>query len=139
MRCSAVVFGLVLGLSPASAQDGGKATEAVSNMQMEFTVCVAYFNFLKTCAPKDMEEEVTAKVNPTIKFLTSMAFTAAQQIGMSNEVAMARLKMAYEDQQQTISKSCTNFALLYQEHAQRCKQVGENGDKVLQEYLDKAR
>ena len=125
-------------VSPAFAQSASdKQREALSNLQMEYTVCIAYYNTLKNCSPKEMEDDVGRQIAPTIEQLSRSAYDIGHVAGITDEAMLARVKMAYEDQSKRMNKTCVNFSLLYQDHAIRCKQVAENPDFVLKEYLDK--
>jgi hypothetical protein len=130
---------LIALVSPAFAQSASadKQREALSNLQMEYTVCIAYYNTLKNCSPKEMEEEVGKQIAPTIEELSRTAYEIGHVAGITGEAMLARMKMAYEDQSKRMNKTCVNFSLLYQDHAMRCKQVAENPDFVLKEYLNK--
>lgn len=120
----------------AFAQTPEKRIEALSNVQMELSVCVAYFSIVKECAPESMKEEAK-EFDRTIKYMTDMAYKIGAGLGMTTDAMLGRLQMAYEDQGKLLNKSCLNTASLYRRHAARCKQLGENMGSVLDEYLKK--
>jgi hypothetical protein len=132
---SFVFFALALG-SAAAQPLTTKQFEAFSNLEMEYTVCIAYFMATKSCAPKEMETE-TAQLDPTIKRFQEMAVRIAQTIKMSNDAMSSRLQMAFDEQTRVINKSCVNFSSLYRLHAARCKQLGESADSIFDEYMKK--
>jgi hypothetical protein len=113
-----------------------KQIDAFSNLQMEYTVCLAYFMATKSCAPKEMEAE-TSQLDPNIKRFQEMAVRIAQTIKMSNDAMSSRLQMAFDDQTRVINKSCVNFSSLYRLHGARCKRLGENADSIFDEYMKK--
>ncbi len=126
-------------LPPAFAQNAkpdASQTDALSNLQMEMSVCIAYYNFMKTCSPDQMQADTAAKVDPVIQLLTKRAFVVGTSIGMTNDAMLARQQMSYTDQTQIIQNSCTNFSSLYVRHGERCKRVVENSDSILREYMD---
>jgi len=114
-----------------------KEVEAFSNVQMELTACIAYFNFLIRCSPKEMEAETARQLDPTLKFMNKTAFEIGKTIVMTDDAMTSRVKMALEDQMNVMQKSCTNFSSLYVRHGKRCKQGGENLDSIYDEYLKK--
>lgn len=114
-----------------------KETEALSNLQMEYSVCVAYYLKLIKCSPKETEEESTRQLTPTIRNFIDMSTKIAASIKMTNDAAVSRIKMADEEQTRVIKNSCTNFSSLYSLHGQRCKLLGEDADAILDEYLKK--
>src|ERR1700687_4569287 len=96
-----IALALVALTTPVAAQNltfTPKQSEAFSNLQMEYSVCIAYFNAMKSCAPKEKEADTARQLDPTIKSMTDMAYRIGKNIGMTGEAMTARLKMAYDDQ-----------------------------------------
>lgn len=125
---------------PAGAQNATltqRQVSAFSNLQMEYSVCIAYFNIIKGCAPVGKEADAEASFGPTIKMMTDMAFRIGSNVGMTQDAMLARLKMAYEEQGKIMNNNCINAASLYTRYAARCKQLGENADSIFEEYMKK--
>jgi hypothetical protein len=128
---------LLMFCMPAAAQPlSEKQKESLSNVEMELSICVAYFNFAKNCAPDEMKEDVKA-FDPTIKSMMDMITRIGKNIGMTPDAAFSRIKMAMEQQRALIEGKCVNFSSLITRYAARCKQVGENLDTVYDEYMNK--
>jgi hypothetical protein len=130
-----VLFALALG-STAAQPLTTKQIEAFSSLEMEYTVCIAYFMATKSCAPKEIQAEA-AQLDPTIKTFQAIAVRIAQTIKMSNDAMSSRLQMAFDEQTRIINKSCVNFSSLHRLHAARCKLLGEDADSILDEYMRK--
>jgi hypothetical protein len=114
-----------------------KQIEALSNVHMEYSVCIAYYLKFISCSPKEMEAEATQQLTPTIRNFFNMSTKIAATIKMTDDAAVSRIKMADEEQTRVIKNSCTNFSSLYPLHGQRCKLLGENSDAIYNEYLNK--
>jgi hypothetical protein len=113
-----------------------KQIEALNNVQMELSVCIAYFNFAMQCAPEAMKDEVKA-FEPTIESMSDFAHKIGTSIGMTQDAMIARLKLATEEQATIIAGKCVNFSSLITRHAARCKLLGEHADSVYDEYMNK--
>jgi hypothetical protein len=131
---------LLFCLSPIAANAQAlntKTIEALNNVQMEYTTCIVYFTKLLKCSPKEMEAESTRQLTPTIRKFVDMASQIAATIGLTDDAVGSRFKMVADEQNQVTKDSCINFSSLYNRHGQRCKKLGEEGDSIYDEYLNK--
>jgi hypothetical protein len=121
----------------AAAQDTPeKRRQAFADLQMEYSVCIAYYNMEKICAPDELKAKAAHDLDPIIKTLTETAYLIGSKIGMTNEAMGARLKMSYDDAGQRMRHSCINFAAEYERHGQRCKLLAEHPDQIFYEYMN---
>jgi hypothetical protein len=133
-----MLLAAVFWVNPAMAQNTTltqKQRDVLNNVQMEYSVCVAFYNNMKTCAPKAMAAEAQQKLEPIIKSLLARALQIGQDIGMSNDAIAARFKTVSDDQVTKMKKSCDNLPVINGEHATRCIQLRNNPDSILEEYL----
>ena len=136
MRWIAIV-GLLLAM-PAMAQNSPeKRQQAFADLQMEYSICIVYYNMEKLCAPDDMKAKVAHDLDPIIKILTDTAYQIGSRIGMTNEAMVARLRLSYDDAGERINHTCINFSSEYGRHGQRCKLLSEHPDQIFYEYLNK--
>jgi hypothetical protein len=115
-----------------------KATQygnALNNVHMELAVCTAYFTNVVRCAPAEHQKEVREKTKPVLESMSKSALRIAKTIGLTQDAMASRLLMATEEQTKLMNNSCVNLSSLYTRHGQRCKQLGENPDSVLLEYM----
>jgi len=119
------LFVLVSPVWGQNAPLSDKQIEALSNVEMELSMCIAYFNLAKNCAPDEMREQVEA-FDPTIESMMGMVINIGKGIGMTPDAALSRM-----------AGKCVNFSSLMTRYAARCKQVGENLDSVYNEYMNR--
>lgn len=126
---------LMLSFPVAAESLTEKQKEALSNVEMELSMCIAYFGFAKQCAPEGAKEQAKA-FDPTIDFMMSMAFKIGQSIGMTEDAMLARMKLAADQEGDLIAGKCVNFSSLLMRYAARCKKAGENLDSIYNEYME---
>jgi hypothetical protein len=120
--------------SAAFAED--KTIDALNNLQMEMTVCAAYYNQVKACVGPQ-SETLNVSTQKTIDLLTKQLLNVGKTINISQDAMLSRLQMAQDDQNKLLKGDCINMASLFTRHAERCKVVVENADLVLNEYMSK--
>jgi hypothetical protein len=122
----------LLASSAALAEDN--TVPALNNLQMEMTVCVAYYSQVKTCVGPQ-NEALNVSTQKTIDLLTKQLFNVGKTIGVSQDAMLSRLQMAQDEQNKLLKGDCINMASLFTRHADRCKVVVERSDDVLNEYM----
>jgi hypothetical protein len=131
-----IVALLVFCVSATAAPMSQKQINALNNVQMELSMCIAYFNFAMQCAPDEMKDEVKA-FEPTIESMSNFAHKIGSSIGMTQDGMVSRLKIAAEEESKIIGGTCVNFSSLITRYSARCKQLGEHADEVFDEYMKK--
>ncbi|HRF09796.1 MAG TPA: hypothetical protein PL193_14285 [Xanthobacteraceae bacterium] len=125
---------------PAFSQGTSKHSAflaAVDDTQFETTACLAYYYHGKQCFFARLPADRKKDHETTITVLTSRAFELGSKLGMTEDAMLSRLKIKLEEQRSLMSGSCTNFDSLFARHAQRCKQITEDPESLLKEYLEK--
>jgi hypothetical protein len=133
MKAVCIAVGLFAN-STAFAED--KSTYALNNLQMEMTVCVAYYNQVKACVGPQ-NEALSVSTQQTVDLLTKRLFNLGKTIGVSQDAMLSRLQMAQDDQNKLLKGDCINIASLFTRHADRCKIVVENADVIVKDYMSK--
>jgi hypothetical protein len=142
MFMTGVLVLLVLGLSaplslmvPATAQTDEQVNQALNNVQHEASTCIAYYTIVQVCIEKD-DPDLGEKLAETRKYLIDFAMKVGDTVGMTNDAMVSRVLIEQQRMQSLVRKDCVNISSLLARHAYRCKQVVENGDSVLLEYLE---
>jgi hypothetical protein len=133
MRAICIV-GFLLASSPAFTEDN--TVDALNNLQMEITVCAAYYGQVKACVGPQ-NEALSVSTQKTIDLLTKQLFNVGKTIGVSQDAMLSRLQMAQDEQNELLKGDCINMASLFTRHADRCKIVVEHSDVILNEYMSK--
>ncbi|WP_265517591.1 hypothetical protein [Nitratireductor luteus] len=121
---------------PAMAQSDAELTDALSNVQHEMARCIAYNTIVAGCV-RPQDTALADKYDQVAEHLLPLSHQAGYVIGMSQDAIDSRLLMEYGEMKRLIQNSCTNISSLISRHAYPCKQVTENADSVLLEYLER--
>lgn len=134
---TAVLMVLLLagGHGPAQAQEAKKT--AIDVVQAELSICVVYYTFVRGCAIENSEVNVASVATANAEKLRKYAFQAGQTIRMDNEAMIARQKIAIEQQQKILEGDCKNMPKLEEAYGARCKQLSDNPQAILDQYLKK--
>lgn len=115
------------------AQDDKKT--AVDVVQAELSICVVYYSFVRGCAIEQAEVNLASVATANSEKLRKFAFQAGQTIRMDNEAMIARQKVAIEQQQKLLEGDCKNIVKLDEAYGPRCKQLSDNPQAILDQYL----
>ena len=118
---------------PAKAQEEKKT--AIDVVQAELSICVVYYTFVRGCAIEKAEVNVASVANANAEKLRKFAFQAGQTISMENEAMITRQKVAVEQQQKLLDGKCENIVKLDEAYGTRCKQLSDDPQKILDQYL----
>jgi hypothetical protein len=125
---------LLLALTlPAFAQEEKKT--AVDVVQAELSICEVYYTFVRGCAIEKAEVNAASVANSNAEKLRKYAFQAGQTIRMDNDAMIARQKVAVEQQQKLLEGDCKNIVKLDEAYGARCKQLSDNPQVILDQYL----
>lgn len=123
---------LLLTLS-VKAQDEKKT--AVDIVQAELSICVVYYSFVRGCAIEQAQVNVASVANANADKLRKFAFQAGQTLRMDNESMISRQKAAVEQQQKLLDGKCENMPKLDEAYGARCKQLSDDPQAILDQYL----
>ncbi|MBS4082021.1 MAG: hypothetical protein KGZ73_00595 [Rhizobiales bacterium] len=125
----------VLLLVPAAAMAQEEKKTAVDVVQAELSICVVYYSFVRGCAIEKAEVNVASVATANADKLRKFAFQAGQTIRMDNEAMIARQKVAVEQQQKLLDGKCENMPKLDEAYGARCKQLSDDPQAILDQYL----
>src|ERR1700744_99455 len=123
VKATAMIGGCLLVGSAAFAED--KTIDALDNLQMEMTVCAAYYGQVRGCVG-EQNESLSVATQQTIDLLTRRLFNVGKALDISEDAMISRLQMVEEGQGKLLKGDCINMASLSTKHADRCKVVVEN-------------
>jgi hypothetical protein len=124
---------LVLLSASAQAQDEKKT--AIDVVQAELSICMVYYSFMRGCAIEKAEVNLASVAQANAEKLRKYAFQAGQTIRMDNEAMIARQKVAVEQQQKLLDGKCENMPKLDEAYGARCKQLSDDPQSILDQYL----
>jgi hypothetical protein len=133
VKATVIAACLLVG-SAAFAED--KTIDALDNLQMEMTVCAAYYGQVKACVG-GQNEALSEATQQTTDVLTKRLLKLGKTLDVSPDTMLSRLQMAQDEQNKLLKGDCINMASLFTRHADRCKVVVENADVVVKEYMSK--
>lgn len=125
----------LLALLTAAAQAQDEKKTAVDVVQAELSICVVYYSFVRGCAIEQAQVNVASVATANIEKLRKYAFQAGQTIRMDAEAMIARQKVAVEQQQKLLAGDCKNMLKLDEAYGPRCKQLSDNPQAILDQYL----
>lgn len=126
---------LVLLSVPAAAQEEKKT--AIEVVQAELSICVGYYTFVRGCAIEQSNINAASVATANVDKLRKYAYQAGQAVNMSAETMLSRLKLAIEQQQKLLAGDCKNIVKLDEAYGARCKQLSDDPQAVLDQYLKK--
>lgn len=126
---------LVLLTVPAAAQEEKKT--AIEVVQAELSICLGYYSFVRGCAIEQSDINSASVATANVEKLRKYAYQAGQAVNMSADAMLSRLKLAVEQQQKLLAGDCKNIGKLDEAYGGRCKQLSDNPQAVLDQYLKK--
>lgn len=124
---------MILFATGAQAQEEKKT--AVDVVQAELSICTVYYSFVRGCAIESAEVNVASVAAANADKLRKFAFQAGQSIRMDNDSMIARQKVAVEQQQKLLGGDCKNMPKLDEAYGERCKQLSDDPQAILDKYL----
>lgn len=133
MKLFRTALSLVLMAAPAPAQETKRT--AVDVVQAELSICVVYYAFVRGCAIEKSDINTATVATASADKLRKYAFQAGQSIRMDNESMIKRQKIAVEQQQKLLEGNCANIGKLEEAYGNRCKQLSDDPQAILDQYL----
>ena len=135
MTISRIAALLLLLTLPVGAQEEKKT--AIDVVQAELSICIAYYTFVRGCAMEKSEINSATAAISNVDKLRKYAYQAGQAVNMSAEAMLSRLKVAIEQQQKLLEGNCDNMPKLDEAYGARCKQLSDDPQTILDQYLKK--
>lgn len=118
------------------AQTAEEAEVALNNVHHEMVRCIGYNTIVASCLRK-RDGALADKYDKLAEHLLVLSNQIGQSIGMTEDAMNSRMTLEWSEMDKLIEHNCTNISSLTSRYAYRCKQVIENGDSILMEYLNK--
>ena len=138
---AAIVSLLVCGLAKetrAAEHLSPIETLAFNNFHYEMVNCLAYYQIAIRAVKARGEKEVADNYKKVSDDLLERLFMFGSALGMKDEVATARLRMAMEGQIREIDSDFINVSILIKKYAHPCKAVVQDPDARMEVWLEKA-
>jgi hypothetical protein len=139
---SAVVAAVlwIAAVSSASPQVPLQQSErqALNNLQHEMTTCVVFYGIIRQCLinrGRSEDAQVIQQTTAAGDQVLKDAMKIGTSIGMTQDAMASRIRNEMTSMRTLMNEDCINVSSLLSRHAMRCKQVAENPDSVLAEYL----
>ena len=100
--------------------------------------CLSFYSIVIQAFKNRGDEKEAAKYKKVVDSLISRIFTVGELIGMKDEAATARMRMAARQQMQDIDNSLINMSILIEKHLEPCKTVVEDPDSRVEYWMKKA-
>ena len=126
---------LCLQSSLSSAQSQAEVIDALNNLQHEMSSCIAYNTIVASCI-KSTDPRTAQNYDDAAEHLLILSNKIGRTIGMTQDAMSSRMTLEWRKMDDLIKHDCVNISSLTSRHAFRCKQVTEDGDSVLHEYLN---
>jgi hypothetical protein len=141
----AILLVIVTFLMVAHVYAGDEATEikneAFDNISSEFVSCAGYFALVSRALENAGKTELAGKYNKAMNTAMDYALIAAKQgrtEEMAQKVTLARFELGTKDMSKEIDGNAANLSILTNKYGDRCKDVMEKPEWVMQEWGNKA-
>jgi 2-keto-4-pentenoate hydratase len=137
----ALVIGMTIAIDSASAQVSDRERQALNETQYEMTTCAAFNMFARQCFINRGRISEDAKAiqlaTAAMERLLNNAQGIGRSIGMTEDAMTSRLNIEAEAIMTLAKKDCVNFSSLLARYGRRCKQVLDDPDSILIEYMNR--
>lgn len=113
------------------------AADAASELHLDISLCIAYFEMIRSCVPKEVERQAEDQIGPVLKNLYQLSYQTGTAAGLTEDAMKSRILMAVERHKEDIAHSCVNLSSLYMKHGAHCKRVMSKPADLLLDYLKK--
>jgi 2-keto-4-pentenoate hydratase len=137
----ALVIGMTITIDSASAQPSNREQQALNEVQYEMTTCAAFNMFARQCFINRGRINEDAKAiqlaTTSMQRLLDDAQRIGRSIGMTEDAMASRLNIEAKAMMTLAKNDCVNFSSLLARYGRRCKQVMDDPDSILIEYLNR--
>ncbi len=113
-------------------------TLAFNNFHHEMVYCLSYYTIVIQMLKNRDEEKEAAKYKKVVDALTDRIIAVGSLLGMKDEAAFARMRMAAREHMQDIDNNFINASILLEKYAEPCKTVVENSDSRIEYWMNEA-
>jgi hypothetical protein len=80
-------------------------------------------------------ESVASSYRRSSDEISQLAFQVGRSVGLSEEAAAARMRLANDDLSRQISNNCTNISILLERYAASCKNLSQHPGQRFKELV----
>ncbi len=129
---------VAIGSAGAAEKLSPVETLAFNNFHHEMVKCVTYYIFGIQGMKARGDEKEAAEGQKVVDALSVRILTVGSLLGMKDETAPARMRMAARQQARDIDNDFINFSVLIDKYGEPCKTVVENPDSRVEYWMKKA-
>ena len=129
---------VAMGSARAAEKLSPMKTLAFNNFHHEMVKCLTYYILSIQGLKASDDEKWAAEGQKVVDALTVRILTVGKLLGLKDETAPARMRMASRKQMQDIDNSLINFSILIDKYGEPCKTVVENPDSRVEYWMKKA-
>jgi hypothetical protein len=134
---AAVIAALILTGSEVRAVED-EVDRIANNFSHENLICGVYHSQVSQCiANRNPNDPLAETYRPTSTAFVERSVKVGQAIGLSEKALAARVEIAQQGMLSEIESTCTNIAVLLQQHAQQCKRLLEDGEKSFTDEMNR--
>jgi hypothetical protein len=125
-------FFISLIAAAAGAQTKSDTDWATNELSAEMIECGQYFLISWACFKDFPNPEAQAMANEyraASDQISQLGFTVGKSVGLLEEAALARMRMANDRLSKEINKNCTNISILLERYASFCKNLAQRPDQ----------
>lgn len=111
---------------------------ALSNLQHQFTTCVAYFTTAKMCIlgrKQDGDASALKVVQGAIDSVIELQLKTGEAINMTQDAVVSRTALELKEMADLMKGNCVNLSSLIARHGDRCREVIADPSKALDGYV----
>ena len=130
---------VAMGSARAAEKLSPVETLAYNNSHHEMVKCVTYYIFgIQGIKARGGDEKEAAERQKVLDALNVRILTVGSLLGMKDETAPARMRMATRKLAQEMDNDFINFSILIDKYGEPCKTVVEDPDSRVEYWMKKA-
>lgn len=137
----AVFFMPIENLNAGDASRDNEITkEIANNVSDEFVTCAAFYLIAAEAVRRSSQPETASRYEELSDTASHYALSAANEgrtQEMAQKVTLARLELNIKSMKKDIDSDVSNISLLINKYGDRCKQVMNHPDKVIDDWKEK--
>ena len=129
---------VAIGSARAAEKLSPVKTLAFNNFHHEMVKCLTYYIIGIQALKASDDEKEAAERQKVLDALNVRILTVGKLLGMKDETAPARMRMAARKQAQEMDNDFINFSILIDKYGEPCKTVVEDPDSRIEYWMTKA-
>jgi hypothetical protein len=138
---SVIIMLLVVAHAHAVDEATDIKNEAFDNVSSEFITCAGYFALVSRALENAGKTDLARKYDKAMNTAMDYALTTAEEgrtKEMAQKVTLARFEIDTQNMSKEIGSNASNISILTNKYGDRCKDIIEKPELVIQEWGNKA-